>query len=259
VAAFTIIELLAVIAAIVLLVALLLPALSRVRQRTMAIQCQSQLRQIGVAQQAYPTDHRDWLVPVTIYGANHAPYGLTWDAGQAEWSRILRWTGYINDGVTPTSRSVRGIMRCQQTLESGGSYSYTSSYGMNGAIGGYMRFWPTQPMTVDSMMWYLPGAAWRRMRRLQNPAATYLIADVVNDLPAPFGPPSSDNAPAAALPYYGAWWMHGRSDLGECVPWMVHDNQANMLFADGHTRALREPELVYSVTFHLRLEWIGVK
>jgi prepilin-type N-terminal cleavage/methylation domain-containing protein len=57
-AAFTLIELLLVIAIVALLVALALPALHRARESARDRVCQSNLRQIGTAQRAFEADHR---------------------------------------------------------------------------------------------------------------------------------------------------------------------------------------------------------
>ena len=58
---FTLIELIAVVGISALLISLLLPALAGARRRAAAVNCESNLRQWGLATQMYAADYNGWL------------------------------------------------------------------------------------------------------------------------------------------------------------------------------------------------------
>lgn len=64
--AFTLIELLAVVAIIALLISILLPALGRARQQAKSVVCRTQLRDLGINTQMYANAERD-AVPLNMF------------------------------------------------------------------------------------------------------------------------------------------------------------------------------------------------
>jgi prepilin-type N-terminal cleavage/methylation domain-containing protein/prepilin-type processing-associated H-X9-DG protein len=66
---FTLVELLVAIAIIAVLIAILLPSLSKARQAAMTVACQSNLRQIYIGVTSYTADWNGWL-PVLQFGGD---------------------------------------------------------------------------------------------------------------------------------------------------------------------------------------------
>jgi prepilin-type N-terminal cleavage/methylation domain-containing protein/prepilin-type processing-associated H-X9-DG protein len=81
---FTLIELLVVIAIIMILAAMLMPALGRARHRARAMACVNNLRQLGYAAQMYADDHDGKLQALS---AIYPTWGST--NGPLAWSQLL--------------------------------------------------------------------------------------------------------------------------------------------------------------------------
>lgn len=92
-AAFTLVELLAVIAVIALLAALILPAINKAIDRALAVQCKNNLKQLGVGITLYQSDHNGKF-PLTRTDRI--------DAGNSDelYDQLLGYLPFIKEGTT---------------------------------------------------------------------------------------------------------------------------------------------------------------
>lgn len=138
---FSLIELLVVVSIIALLIALLLPALGSARAAARAMVCQSNLKQIGILQQAYAQEHRGYFTPAAAIGAQWGK-GFYGDNIKSPWAGRLKdlislakvgadswgWPEFT-DGTHPLRvESSARLLNCpDRTLPN----QNRSSYGMN--------------------------------------------------------------------------------------------------------------------------------
>jgi prepilin-type N-terminal cleavage/methylation domain-containing protein len=109
--AFTIIELLVVVAIIALLIALLLPALQTARTTAKRVACLSNTRQIGIASMSYATEFGDFLPP----GEPIAGDGRSWDETLAPYMNVsITWDP--NSNSQPDGNRGSKAFRCPMDI-----------------------------------------------------------------------------------------------------------------------------------------------
>jgi prepilin-type N-terminal cleavage/methylation domain-containing protein/prepilin-type processing-associated H-X9-DG protein len=222
---FTLIELLVVIAIIAVLAALLLPALSRAKQRAFTISCVDNLKQLTLCWTMYTSDHNGVMPPnFSVYDLSTgqpipgADLTQTWCPGN---TRVDTNGDNIASGyLFPYNRSF-GIYHCPAdrstvTTLNGTALGIprTRSYNMSQSINGLGS------SNTNTVLWWTPS--YQRDNEIRQPTEIFVFADVHEDeiLDAQFG------IPIPGDPWWDGYWFD--------LPANRHNQGGCFSFADGH-------------------------
>lgn len=219
--AFSLIEMLIVVAIIALLAAVLVPSLQQARRAAQATTCGSRLHQIGAAMEIYASNFAERLPPVYL------PDGVT----DLYWWHMLMRQGMASGEFSPVGSSVicPADPEPYQPLawQPGHEHIANASYGMNPWVsftdGGDLQ----PPNGIDDL--FGPAHRWPRRSEFDHPTDLLLVGEVWHGGVLEFNLPNSTDV--TIQPMWNEWeWP--RHAIG-------HDEaqgRVQVLFADGHAK-----------------------
>jgi prepilin-type N-terminal cleavage/methylation domain-containing protein/prepilin-type processing-associated H-X9-DG protein len=236
-AAFTLIELLVVIAIIAILAAMLLPALSKAKQRAQGIGCINNLKELTLAAQVYAVDFHDAIVPNTGGSLN------AWVQGGTVALNVTALPGATNVAVIrasllyPYNQSV-GIYVCpgDKVLLAPANQPRDRDYSLNGMMGANEGFGANvHPGIAENLKFtsiHAPGPSDasfffdEQSSASQSPTLTS-----IDD-----GYYAIDSGSGSQTTYNSQQWRN--------VPSSRHGNYGQVSFADGHAGKIKwlEPD-----------------
>jgi prepilin-type N-terminal cleavage/methylation domain-containing protein/prepilin-type processing-associated H-X9-DG protein len=244
-AGFTLVELLVVIGIISVLIAILLPALNKARESAKAIQCASQLRQIGQAIQMYANNNDQWL---PMYNAKNQ-FGSAYESDKAYWERALLTEGDLPGyNASYTRTSGLNIFYCPNFFNirqaAAEENETTHGYAPRTILWGYYHMISYGINLQLSCDLSLSGiASWRdtRITQVHRPSETILMAESGSYY---------STGKQAGSPGVTDFIYPRPPSASVSMAWPWHNGGCNVLWIDGHvttvyTDATRDPATLY--------------
>ena len=232
--AFTLMELLVVMAIIAILAALLLPALSLVKSFARSASCKSRLHQMGVALQMYVHEHKN-LYPYYL-GPAGPSYGEAVGKGKAA-TGLVYWSSklfpYYSLNWTNPAFHCPGYSGKISGQYDPGSVERQGSYAYNG---GGVSFHKT------TNTWGLgPVIFWKKPAVLETAVKVPSEMLAIGDSMTKTGYPDENGVSGSDF-----WWCSGvqSRSLAEMPYVLRHGKKYNALFTDSHVSAM-SPEILF--------------
>ncbi|HAI14195.1 MAG TPA: hypothetical protein DCM28_20995 [Phycisphaerales bacterium] len=249
--AFTLIELLVVISIVSLLVSILLPALGAARKSAQAIKCQSNLRQMGIANNLYSNDWNGYLVSARMVKDADITANPSNDWTTYWWYKLSVQFDYIKPGgfVCPSDNLRQDWSTGARQYLNNTGVDLPVSYGYSGGNGDYYiiyRYGQSGGVLNTTGMKHSP----KRIEDYRgqngpgsNPSTAFTTADFVVMQNSEVDGKGDNHTVLNASPSYGLTRMSARHADGKEVNTYHVALQGNMnaVFVDGHGKTLKAP------------------
>ncbi|WP_417170575.1 prepilin-type N-terminal cleavage/methylation domain-containing protein [Victivallis sp.] len=207
---FTLIELLIVIAIIAILASMLLPALNKARQRGMATQCTSRLKQTMQGCLLYDGDYNGQIM-------------LYEKVNNRSWLQIMQ-DRYLN----------RMVAICPNTKPYSGDDIKLETYRYCYGMGNYRYAAGREPYFGSSFYFNVADKGWGfNTKQTRQPSKLAVLADTV------FSNASPEYSGIGCYQFEFA----GFTESSSAGVFLAHQNNANIAFLDGHVSALNRDRL----------------
>lgn len=234
--AFTLIELLVVVAIVAILAAILFPVFAQARESARKTGCVSNIRQLGIAFRLYTADYDETLPPAGYFfrGAQGLTNPDNFGAFRWPWL-VFPYVKSMPVFFCPSDATSYSDSRSGNYRDSNGPF-YGYLWGLLPNYGYNWWYLAPDPTSSDPARARADLSQGVSLGAIQSPAETVLLADSI------WTPQKEPQT--TVLGYYliyppsqwaGAPPLNGFS-FGRV--WPRHQNEANVLFVDGHVKSL---------------------